>query len=80
VFDSVIGVAALLGAVAVLVGAYGQALGYALIVGGVAWICYMSALARPAAPTQGRPRPAEVQPRARRLNPTQALPNEGNHF
>jgi hypothetical protein len=80
VFDSVICVAALRSAVAVLVGAYGQALGYASIAGGRG-VDLLQVRTDQAGRSHARaPRPAEVQPRARRLNPTQALPNEGDHF
>jgi hypothetical protein len=66
--DVAVGVAALLSALAVLVGAYCDALGMAVIAGVLAWFCYGSSLTRPAMHNQ-QPGRTESQPGPRRLEP-----------
>jgi hypothetical protein len=76
VTDTVIGIATLLSAFALLAGAYGQALGYAVIGGAVAWVCYGSVLMRPITPRQRQHR-TKVQHRLPRLDPPTNPPDDG---
>jgi hypothetical protein len=75
VTDTVIGIATLLSAFAVLAGAYGQALGYALIGGVVAWVCYGSVLTRPITPIQRQHR-TKAQHRLPRVDPPTNPPDD----
>ena len=76
VTDTVVGIATLLSAFAVLAGAYRQAMGYAVIAGAVAWVCYGSVLMRPVTPRQRQHR-TKVQHRLPRLHPPTNPPDDG---
>jgi hypothetical protein len=76
VTDTVIGIATLLSAFALLAGAYRQALGYVVIAVAVAWVCYGSVLMRSVTPRQRQHR-TMVKHRLPRLDPPTNPPDDG---